>query len=82
MLVATWSGSLLLWEQELATFKSQLSSAFSRAQASSGWGYRRYCRRTTMNRKMGDLLSRLNPAAEARVCPSHILTATDQVAYS
>src|ERR1700760_1502599 len=32
MLVATWSGSLLAWEQELTTFKSQLSSAFGRAE--------------------------------------------------
>jgi SRSO17 transposase len=32
MLVATWSGSLLAWEQERAAFKSQLSSAFGRAE--------------------------------------------------
>ena len=32
MLVATWSGSLLPWEQELTAFKSQLSSAFGRAE--------------------------------------------------
>jgi hypothetical protein len=32
MLVAPWSGSLLAWEQELAAFKSQLSSAFGRAE--------------------------------------------------
>ena len=32
MFVATWSGSLLPWEQELAAFKSQLSSAFGRAE--------------------------------------------------
>ena len=32
MLVATWSGSLLPWEQELAAFKAQLSSAFGRAE--------------------------------------------------
>jgi SRSO17 transposase len=32
MLVATWSGSLLPWEQELSAFKSQLSSAFGRAE--------------------------------------------------
>ncbi len=32
MLVATWSGSLLLWEQELTAFKTQLSSAFGRAE--------------------------------------------------
>lgn len=32
MLVATWSGSLLPWEQELTAFKSQLGSAFGRAE--------------------------------------------------
>jgi len=32
VLVATWSGSLLPWEQELSAFKSQLSSAFGRAE--------------------------------------------------
>src|ERR1700712_3001135 len=32
MLVATWSGSLLPWEQELSSFKAQLSSAFGRAE--------------------------------------------------
>jgi DDE superfamily endonuclease len=32
MLVATWSGSLLPWEQELTAFKAQLSSAFGRAE--------------------------------------------------
>ena len=32
MLVAPWSGSLLAWEEELAAFKSQLSSAFGRAE--------------------------------------------------
>jgi SRSO17 transposase len=32
MLVATWSGSLLPWEQELAAFELQLSSAFGRAE--------------------------------------------------
>src|SRR5246127_2622325 len=32
MLVATWSGSLLPWEQELAAFKSRLSLAFGRAE--------------------------------------------------
>jgi SRSO17 transposase len=32
MLVATWSGSLLPWEQELSAFKLQLRSAFGRAE--------------------------------------------------
>ena len=32
MLVASWSGSLLPWAQELTAFKSQLSSAFGRAE--------------------------------------------------
>ncbi|HEY2132542.1 MAG TPA: transposase, partial [Acetobacteraceae bacterium] len=32
MRVATWSGSLLPWEQELSAFKSRLSSAFGRAE--------------------------------------------------
>ncbi len=32
MLVATWSGSLLRWEEELTVFKSRLSSAFGRAE--------------------------------------------------
>ncbi len=32
MLVATSSGSLLPWEQELTAFKSQLSAAFNRAE--------------------------------------------------
>jgi hypothetical protein len=32
MLVATWSGSLLAWEQKLTVFKSQLSLAYGRAE--------------------------------------------------
>jgi SRSO17 transposase len=32
MLVASWSGSLLPWEQELTAFKLQLNAAFGRAE--------------------------------------------------
>jgi SRSO17 transposase len=32
MLVSSWSGSLLAWEEELASFKSRLAAAFGRAE--------------------------------------------------